>query len=100
MKIEEMPSFFTYMSYMYFFPASLVGPSMHYTDYINYIEQRGRYANIPSARNETIVLLLQTGFVFSGLLLLTPYYFPWEALFADEFASRSIFYKRKSYLSR
>ena len=47
-RIEKMPSFLEYASYIYFYPTTLVGPFIEFKDFINFIEEKDCYANLTS----------------------------------------------------
>ena len=46
-KIVEKPSLLETFSYVYFYPTSVVGPSIEFKDFINFINLKGCYANLP-----------------------------------------------------
>lgn len=47
-RIVERPSYITYLGYVNFLPACLVGPVYEYIDFEHYLNRTGDYANIPS----------------------------------------------------
>mmetsp|Transcript_22713 Transcript_22713/g.19734 ORF Transcript_22713/g.19734 Transcript_22713/m.19734 type:complete len:322 (+) Transcript_22713:506-1471(+) len=68
MKIEKLPSFFEYISFVFYYGGCLVGPSYEYKDYSDFIHKRGIYAKyhgfvIPSLVN------LFAGFVAMGIVV-------------------------------
>ena len=46
-RIEKMPSLLEYFSYIYFYPTTIIGPFIEYTDFINFIDKKDCYANLP-----------------------------------------------------
>lgn len=55
----NIPSPLEMMSYVFFCGASICGPFFEYSDYINYIEKKGIYSNLPSSAVPAITRLLQ-----------------------------------------
>ena len=45
-RIEKMPSFLEYSSYIYFYPTSIIGPFINYNDFINFIEEKDCYKDL------------------------------------------------------
>lgn len=43
-----MPDILTYIGYVFFLPACLVGPVYEFKDYYNYLNRKENYANIPN----------------------------------------------------
>lgn len=62
-KIVEKPSLLETFSFVYFYPTSVVGPSIEYKDFIDFIYLRGCYSNLP------IKYLLINGIQYFGLSL-------------------------------
>ena len=46
--VEELPSFYDYLGYMYYCGGTITGPFFEYNDFINFIYRKGHYSNIPS----------------------------------------------------
>ena len=46
-KIEIIPSYFEYFSYMTFFPTAIIGPGCDYYDFRMFINREGNYKKIP-----------------------------------------------------
>jgi len=46
--IKLRPNYYTYLGYVNFLPACLIGPVYEYRDYEDYLNRVGDYANIPS----------------------------------------------------
>jgi len=44
-----MPTPLEYSSYVFFCGGIVVGPFFEYSDYINFIEQKGHYKDIPTS---------------------------------------------------
>ena len=64
-RVVDKPSYITYMGYVNFLPACLVGPVYEYSDYDNYLHRRGDYTSIPSPWGA----VLKEGVVFVGSFL-------------------------------
>lgn len=47
-RIVDAPNYLTYLGYVNFLPACMVGPSYEYVDFDNYLHRRGDYASIPN----------------------------------------------------
>lgn len=47
-RIIDKPNYITYLGYVNFLPASLVGPVYEYIDFENYFNRTGDYVNIPN----------------------------------------------------
>lgn len=62
-KIVEKPSLLETFSFVYFYPTSVVGPSIEYKDFIDFIYLRGCYSHLP------INFLLKNGIQYFGLSL-------------------------------
>ena len=62
-KIVEKPSLLETFSFVYFYPTSVVGPSIEYKDFIDFIYLRGSYSHLP------IAFLLKNGIQYFGLSL-------------------------------
>ena len=70
-RIEKMPSFLEYAAYIFFYPTCLVGPSIQYMDFINWVEEKGCYKNLKSKRGYLFwngLTRLLAGFFFIALL--------------------------------
>jgi MBOAT, membrane-bound O-acyltransferase family len=46
-KVVELPSVLELLSYVFFCSGCIVGPFFEFSDYKMYIEEKGRYSNIP-----------------------------------------------------
>ena len=72
-RLVAPPNYLTYLGYVNFLPACMVGPSYEYVDFDNYLHRRGDYASIS---NTLIALFKETGvFVFAFALYLSSSYF-------------------------
>ena len=45
-RIEELPSIFEYVSYIFFYPTIIIGPFIEFKDFINFIDQKDCYAEL------------------------------------------------------
>lgn len=44
----DLPDYLTYIGYVFFLPACLIGPVFEFRDYEDYLNRKGDYENIPS----------------------------------------------------
>jgi len=58
-KVVNVPNPLEMMSYVFYCGASICGPFYEYSDYINYIEEKGVYANIPNTFIPSLIRLVQ-----------------------------------------
>ena len=75
-RIEEMPSLLEYFSYIYFYPTSIIGPFIEFKDFINFIDKKECYANLPK----------RLGFIFTeGLkkLLTSLFFIAYFSMYGD-----------------
>lgn len=47
-RVIARPEYLTYIGYVFFLPACLVGPVYQYTDFEDYLNRRNDYASIPN----------------------------------------------------
>ncbi|MCQ2816816.1 MAG: hypothetical protein MJ252_06080 [archaeon] len=93
-KIVELPSLLEVMSFVYFYPTSIIGPGFEFKDFKDWIELKGHYKTMTPkiAIYEGIKRLI----FFIFLTVLYSYVsnaFPLPALYSDSFGKRNIFYK-------
>lgn len=72
-RIVNPPNYLTYLGFVNFLPACLVGPSYEYTDFDNYLHRRGDYVSIPN----TLIAMVKEFGVFLlalGLYFATAYF--------------------------
>jgi lysophospholipid acyltransferase len=100
--VEELPTFFDYLGFMYYCGGTIAGPPFEYKDYINFIQRKGHYANIPNTIVPTLIRLshaicksnrLIKGLVFIVMCALFGDVFAPEYLITEEYASKSFLYK-------
>lgn len=58
-KVVKMPSVIEILSYVYFSSGCICGPFFEYSDYVMFIEKRGRYQNIPSTVVPSLIKFLK-----------------------------------------
>jgi lysophospholipid acyltransferase len=68
-KITELPSFFEYVSYIFFYASAIVGPFYDYKDHVEFIQLTGNYQKIPSCVAAGIAYML-CGFVAMAVVVL------------------------------
>lgn len=55
--IEELPSFYDFLGYMYYCGTTIAGPFFEYKDYKQFIHRTGHYQAIPNTVKATLVRL-------------------------------------------
>ena len=53
--VEEFPSFFDFISYLYFCGAAISGPFYEYKDFIQMIRKEGEFKNVPSTTKPALI---------------------------------------------
>jgi lysophospholipid acyltransferase len=93
-RIVEFPSLFKYLSYIYFYPTALVGPAFEYNDYVDFIELKGDFENIPSAWLPSLFDLVGAFFQIALLIVVSPHFEPrdqWKPHFTEKPLLRRFF---------
>ena len=84
--IEEIPSFFDFISYLYYCGAAISGPWYEYKDFKQMIAKEGDFKNVPSTIKVGCMRYIQAwGCVASGAVLAM--YFDEKFALSDEFAN-------------
>lgn len=80
-----MPSFYDYICYIQFLPTAVLGPSLDYTDYSNFINRQKQYQSIPSTHRPIVQSFLEgIACVFIYQVIYRPY-FPVEFMATDRY---------------
>ena len=94
-RIVEKPTLLEVLSFIYFYPTSIVGPSIEFKDFINFIKEEDCYSHL----NENILFILGHGtFYFIASFLSMAYYsiisnkLPLEAEAEEDFGKNSLLY--------
>mmetsp|Transcript_25430 Transcript_25430/g.28245 ORF Transcript_25430/g.28245 Transcript_25430/m.28245 type:complete len:261 (+) Transcript_25430:24-806(+) len=90
-KVEEKPSLIEILSYISYPASNLCGPFFEFRDYKDFIEENGRYKNIPSSFGVAFSKLFQ-GIILLGLCVLLPLYFDTGLLGSEWFANLPYFF--------
>eukprot|EP00347_Sterkiella_histriomuscorum_P004536 403360089 len=90
--IDQCPSFYDYLGYLYYCGGTIAGPFYEYKDYINFMHREGHYLNIPSTIIPTIKRLAVAIF-FIGAVGVMSDYFPFSYVLTDEFAAQAYWKK-------
>ena len=53
--VQEFPTFFEYMGYLYFCGAAISGPFYEYKDFIQMIRKEGDFKNVPSTTKPALI---------------------------------------------
>lgn len=68
--IEEIPSFFDFISYLYFCGAAISGPFYEYKDFHQMMAREGHYKDVPSTLKPGLMRFLNAWMcIVSGALL-------------------------------
>lgn len=57
--MTRLPNVLELLSYVFFCSGCIVGPFFEFADYINYIERKGRYENIPLTFVPSLIRFVQ-----------------------------------------
>jgi len=87
-----LPSFYEYLTYIFFFPCCVCGPSFDYKDFIDFIEEKGNYENVPFSIKELAINFLQVIYCVVMYFGLGKYY-PLEKIFLKSFLEISLFFR-------
>jgi D-alanyl-lipoteichoic acid acyltransferase DltB (MBOAT superfamily) len=90
--VEAVPSFFEFLSYVYFCGAAISGPWYEFRDFNALINRQGDFANIPSTWRVAVKRYFEAwACVAVGAIF--AYYFPVKFMMTDEFRDHSIPWK-------
>ena len=94
-RVIEKPSLLEVLSFIYFYPTSIIGPSIEFKDFINFINETDCYSRL----NENIFYIFKIGlFYFLGSFVAMAYYsivsnkLPVERVSEKEFGKHSLLY--------
>ena len=94
-RIVEKPTLLEVLSYVYFYPTSIVGPSIEFKDFINFINETDCYSRL----NENLLYIFFNGFkYFVGSFVAMAFYsyvsnkLPVEALVEEDFGKHNLLY--------
>lgn len=93
-KIINKPNLLEIMSFVYFYPTSIIGPSIEYKDFINFIEEKGCYSHLPYdkiALNGFLYLILS--FIEMGIYAVLTPKIPLTYIGQKEFGKKNFLYK-------
>lgn len=91
LRIEKFPNLLEYASFIYFYPTSLVGPSIEFNDFMNFIELKDCYQNLTSNLGYIMSQGFQKlciGLFFTGFFAILCDRFPMYALGTAEFREK------------
>ena len=91
-KLIHKPTLLEILSYISYPASNIWGPFFEFRDYIDFIEENDRYANIPSSYNETLRSLFK-GIVSLILWVVLPIYFNIYDLDSEDMMNRPFIYK-------
>ena len=94
-RIVEQPSLLEVLSFIYFYPTSIIGPCIEYKDFINFMEETDCYSRL----NENINYILTQGtlyflgsFVCMALYAISSVKLPVSKVVEEDFGKHNIFY--------
>ena len=94
-RVVEKPSLLEVLSFIYFYPTSIIGPSIEYKDFINFINETDCYSRL----NENFLYIFINGLLyFIGSFVAMAYYsiisnkLPVEGVAEKEFGKHSLLY--------
>lgn len=91
-RIVELPSFFHFLSFVYFYGGAVVGPSYDFNDHQNFIYRRGEYAKVQKTFLPSLAYLLSS-FVALAIVVLFSDKYNQKTMITQEFADLSFFDK-------
>ena len=94
-RIVEKPTFLEVLSFIYFYPTSIIGPSIEFKDFINFINETDCYSNL----NKKFSYIFKEGlkyflfsFVVMAIYAILSNKFPVEAVVEKDFGKHSLLY--------
>jgi len=94
-RVIEKPSLLEVLSFIYFYPTSIIGPSIEYKDFINFINETDCYTDL----NKKFMYIFTNGLLyFIGSFVAMAFYaivsnkLPVEAVSEEEFGKHSLLY--------
>ena len=94
-RVYEKPTLLEVLSFIYFYPTSIIGPSIEYKDFINFICETDCYSRL----NENILYILGTGFIYfvgsfacMGFYSLLAIKLPVSRVVEEDFGKHNLFY--------
>ena len=91
-KIVHLPSFFEYLSYIFFFGGCVAGPTFGFAEFNDFINERKQYQRIPWGILETLKNLASSSCFIASVVFLMPI-FPAQYLNTTKFFTHSYFYQ-------
>ena len=94
-RIVEKPTLLEVLSFVFFYPTSIVGPSIEFKDFINFINETDCYSKL----NDNLLYIFVNGFkYFVGSFVAMAYYsyvsnkLPVESLVEEDFGKHNLLY--------
>ena len=94
-RVFEKPTLLEVLSFIYFYPTSIIGPSIEYKDFINFICETDCYSRL----NENIIYILTNGFIYfigsfacMGFYSLLAIKLPVSKVVEEDFGKHNLFY--------
>jgi hypothetical protein len=94
-RLENKPSFLEVLSFVYFYPTSIIGPSIEFKDFINFIKEEDCYAHLKE--NKSFLIQTSIKYLLSSFLTMFIYvfgsYIPIRAMGEPDFGNHNLLYK-------
>ena len=94
-RVYEKPTLLEVLSFVYFYPTAIVGPSIEYKDFINFIQETDCYSRL----NDNYFYIIKTGFYyFLGSFACMGFYsflaikLPVSRVVEEDFGEHNVFY--------
>ena len=94
-RIVEQPTLLEVLSYIYFYPTSLIGPSIEFKDFINFINETDCYSDLKSKMKLFIKkggFYLLLSFISMFVFSIINNFFPIENVAEEDFGKHSLLY--------
>ena len=94
-RVYDKPSFLEVLSFIYFYPTSIIGPSIEYKDFINFINETDCYSRL---RENIFYIMTQGVFYFIGSFLCMAFYailavkLPVSKVVEEDFGNHNLLY--------
>jgi lysophospholipid acyltransferase len=94
-RVYEKPTLLEVLSFVYFYPTSIIGPSIEYKDFINFIQEKDCYSRL----SDNYYYIIKTGFLYflgsfvcMGIYSFLAKKLPVSRVVEEDFGKHNIFY--------
>lgn len=93
-KVVELPSLLEVLSFVYFYPTTIIGPGFEFTDFKDFIELKGHYKSMtPKIAIKYGFIRLCYFFMYIAIYSFLSNAYPIIYLTTEEYGQKNIFYK-------